>query len=493
MYSPPPDPRLVAGLGVQACEGLHHAHQLKKSDGTSLEVVHRDVSSNNLFATTDGIIKVLDFGIAKVQDASVRTSTGSVKGTYAYMAPEQLRGEVLDRRTDQFAMGTVLWELFARRHLFKRETDFLTFQAITSDPIPDICEFRPDVPPTLAGVIAKALSRDREDRFPTARAMSEALGKSVASLGGPMTASELSDVIAEAFRARLKDQRALIRIAREGGSLDLDDDLGPGVGHGTSLSTTPVSLISQIGSVDPMSPQKAAIATRRSSQLDAAEPPTPTPAPLPRRTNQVAVPTAPRSTSMDAVPMPMAPPSRSKLPLVLLALLLLGGGAAAIYFFVLAPPKATPADTAGAGSVVRIVAIDASATKLDAAEPSYNPRPNDPADAAPAVADAAPAVADAAPVTPDAAPTRNDNTPPRKKDPPPAAVKGPPGFITIDSSPVYAVIFINGKSYGETPLPRIQLAPGRHTVRAVSASGITQNAVINIESGKLAPTYRFRW
>ncbi len=154
MYPREVDPRLVAGLGIQAAEGLHHAHQLKRSDGTLLEVIHRDVSSNNLFATVDGAVKVLDFGIAKVQDASVRTSTGSVKGTYAYMAPEQLRGGRLDRRTDVFALGIVLWELFAQKHLFKRETDFLTFEAITRDPIPSVLEARPDVPPALAEVIS---------------------------------------------------------------------------------------------------------------------------------------------------------------------------------------------------------------------------------------------------------------------------------------------------------------------------------------------------
>jgi serine/threonine-protein kinase len=124
MYGGSIDPRLVAGLGIQACQGLHHAHNLKKPDGTLLEVVHRDVSANNLFITVDGNVKVLDFGIAKVQDASVRTSTGSVKGTYAYMAPEQLRGEKLDRRTDLFALGTVLWELFARRHCLSRRIRF---------------------------------------------------------------------------------------------------------------------------------------------------------------------------------------------------------------------------------------------------------------------------------------------------------------------------------------------------------------------------------
>ncbi|MBA2541344.1 MAG: serine/threonine protein kinase [Deltaproteobacteria bacterium] len=246
MYPSPPDARLVASLGAQACEGLHHAHQLKRGDGQLMEVVHRDVSANNLFVTVDGVVKVLDFGIAKVQDASVRTSTGSVKGTYAYMAPEQLRGEKLDRRTDVFALGIVLWEMFGRRHLFKRETDFLTFQAITQEPIPEVSELRPDVPPQLSAVIAKALSRNRDDRHPSARALGEDLNRSLAPLGGPMSSSELSDVINAAFEVRLRDQRQLIRVARAGGSYDLFEDLGPSVGHGTPLVSTPVSVVSAV-------------------------------------------------------------------------------------------------------------------------------------------------------------------------------------------------------------------------------------------------------
>ena len=112
-----------------------------------LEVVHRDVSPQNLFVTVDGIVKVLDFGIAKIQDASVRTSTGAVKGTYAYMAPEQLRGERVDRRTDVFALGIVLWEtagapppVQARHRVPDVPGDHRT------SPIPDICAIRPDVP-----------------------------------------------------------------------------------------------------------------------------------------------------------------------------------------------------------------------------------------------------------------------------------------------------------------------------------------------------------
>src|SRR6185312_13181191 len=198
-YPLPPDPRLVAGFGVQACEGLHHAHQLKTSSGELLGVVHRDVSPQNLFVTVDGVVKVLDFGIAKVQDATSKTSTGAVKGTYAYMAPEQLRNEPLDRRTDVWALGAVLWETLAQRHLFKRDTEFLTFQAITTESIPDICEVRPDVPPLLGDVIARALSRNRDDRFASARALGEALAQAVGPLGGAASTAQISDEVERAF------------------------------------------------------------------------------------------------------------------------------------------------------------------------------------------------------------------------------------------------------------------------------------------------------
>ena len=435
------DPRLVAGLGVQACEGLHHAHNLKRPDGTPFEVVHRDVSSNNLFATTDGVVKVLDFGIAKIQDASVKTSTGSMKGTYAYMAPEQLRGERLDRRTDVFAMGIVLWELFGRKHLFKRETEFLTFQAITTEPIPDVCEFRPDVPLALGAVIAKALSRNREDRYPTARALGEALAQSVASIGGAYTAAAISEEIERAFAVRLADQRALIRIAREGGALSLDDDLGPQIGHGTEMMTTPISMLSSRGNVTEAGP----------SSLSAPAPPA---FPVQR-----------------APSLPMAPVESRRWPLILLVLLVLGGGAAAAFFYTRTEQKP---QVESAPVRMTTITIDA-AVVVDAAPVAVE------IDAAVAVADPPP---DAARVT------RTHKPPP---PPPPPKPSGPPGFITIDSTPVYAVIYIDGKNKGETPLVKILVPPGKHTVKAVSPSGSVKTFTINIESGKVAPTRRIEW
>ena len=444
LYPASIDPRLVAGLGVQACEGLHHAHNLKKTDGSPLEVVHRDVSSNNLFATTDGVVKVLDFGIAKIQDASVKTSTGSMKGTYAYMAPEQLRGERLDRRTDVFAMGIVLWELFGRKHLFKRETDFLTFQAITTEPIPDVCEIRPDVPPAVGEVIAKALARNRDDRYPTARALGEALARSVVPIGGALSASTISEDIEKTFEARLADQRALLRIAREGGALSLEEDLGPQIGHGTELMTTPVSMLSSSGQ----------------TEHSPSSPPAP---PVVRR------PTMP------------APSTPRRWPVLLVALLVLGAGAAAAYIY---GAREQPQKSVDAPPVrMATITIDAAPTLTYQARPEITAPPEvtivPPADVPPDAKQR-----DATVVT------RTHKTPQPPSQP---AVKGPPGFITIDSTPVYAVIYVDGKNKGETPLVKMSVGPGKHTIKAVSPSGSVKSFSIHIESGKVAPTRRIEW
>ncbi|MBA3542512.1 MAG: serine/threonine protein kinase, partial [Deltaproteobacteria bacterium] len=138
------DVRLVAGIIVQACEGLHAAHEARGPDGQLLAVVHRDVSPPNMMVCGDGTVKLLDFGIAKARGANSRTRTGTVKGKNAYMSPEQILGKPLDRRSDIFALAVVMYEMLAIRRLFHRDSDFLTFKAITEEPIPDIRERRPD-------------------------------------------------------------------------------------------------------------------------------------------------------------------------------------------------------------------------------------------------------------------------------------------------------------------------------------------------------------
>jgi len=457
-YGEMPDPRLVAGIAVQACEGLHHAHQLKNSDGSVMEVVHRDISPQNLFVTVDGIVKVLDFGIAKIQDATVRTSTGAVKGTYAYMAPEQLRGERVDRRADVFAMGIVMWETLTRRHLFKRDTDYLTFGAITHEPIEDVTVQRPDVPPALAAVIMTALSRDREARFPTARMLGEAIAAAVA----PFTGSVISEEIARAFPRELGEQLALIRVAREGGSFPLDLDRGPSVGHGAELLTTPASSQRPIprssGGASVPATGQGAVAHGSASGVARSE----------------------SGVGRSASGVGRAAPARSWRPLAIAAIALaLGGLAAYIYVRATRVPAIArhAADERADAGVERAATV--AMNVIDAPAEDAPPPPDAPPDAPPAA-------------PPDARPVRSGVTD-RAKPTGSARPSGPPGYVTIDSSPVYAVIYIDGKHYGETPLVKLALPPGRHSVHAVAPSGATRDVRITIESGKVAPASRIEW
>jgi serine/threonine protein kinase len=189
------DMRVVAGIIVQACEGLHAAHEARDEHGQLMGVVHRDVSPPNIMVTSDGTVKLLDFGIAKARGANSRTRTGTVKGKNAYMSPEQILGKPLDRRSDVFALGIVMYEMLAIKRLFHRDSDFLTFKAITEEPIPDIRERRPDLPPGMRAALLQAMARDPNGRFDTALAFANALRNSVATLGGPASPSDLARLL----------------------------------------------------------------------------------------------------------------------------------------------------------------------------------------------------------------------------------------------------------------------------------------------------------
>lgn len=194
---------LVGGIMQQTSDALHYAHELRDRGGEILGIVHRDVTPSNIFLTESGVAKVLDFGIAKVKDASAHTQTGTVKGKYAYMAPEQLRGGSVDRRADTFALGIVLYEMLALRRLFQRKTDYLTFRAVMEQPIPDVRQYRPDVPAHLAEMLAKALDRDPTQRFQTARQLGSAALDVLSTLKRPWSQGEISDFVHATFSTEL--------------------------------------------------------------------------------------------------------------------------------------------------------------------------------------------------------------------------------------------------------------------------------------------------
>jgi serine/threonine-protein kinase len=202
---------LVAGIVQQSCDALHYAHELRDR-GETLGLVHRDVTPSNIFLTESGIAKVLDFGIAKAKGASTQTQEGTVKGKYAYMAPEQLRGSDIDRRVDIFALGIVVFEMLALRRLFQRKTDYLTFRAVMEQPIPDIRRYRADAPESLAFVLARALDRDPENRFETARQLGTAVLDAIGP-SRPWSQGEISDFVRGNFDADLAKRSNAVQSA----------------------------------------------------------------------------------------------------------------------------------------------------------------------------------------------------------------------------------------------------------------------------------------
>ncbi|HEU4616252.1 MAG TPA: serine/threonine-protein kinase [Kofleriaceae bacterium] len=147
---------------------LHYAHERRREDGTLLDIVHRDVSPSNILVSYEGAVKLVDFGVAKAATSTVKTRTGALKGKIAYMSPEQAKGAPIDRRSDIFSLGIVLWEMLTGERLFKAENDLATIQRIINSNAQPPSQVRPECPPELDRVVLRALANDLEQRYQTA-------------------------------------------------------------------------------------------------------------------------------------------------------------------------------------------------------------------------------------------------------------------------------------------------------------------------------------
>lgn len=197
---------VAAEIVAQACDGLHAAHELKDEMGRNVGLVHRDVSPHNLMLARSGTVILVDFGIAKAQGTAVRTSTGRIKGKFPYMSPEQCRGEALDRRSDIFSLGILLHELVTAHRLFFRNNELMVLKAVTEDPITPPSHFCPQLPPELEAIILKALERDPDKRFATAREMGSAIRDTINGLGGRMTPLVIRDYLNDHFSEELAER-----------------------------------------------------------------------------------------------------------------------------------------------------------------------------------------------------------------------------------------------------------------------------------------------
>jgi len=186
-------------LGSAAAAGLHHAHERRGFDGKPLGIIHRDVSPTNVIVTYEGAVKIVDFGIAKASTSRHSTRPSVRKGKMAYMSPEQCKGEALDRRSDVFALGVVLYELCTLARAFHAEGEFAVMNQIVNHDLPPASSRRADVPAELDRILARALHRDPDLRYGSARELQRELDEFAVDQGLLATPEALAAVMEELF------------------------------------------------------------------------------------------------------------------------------------------------------------------------------------------------------------------------------------------------------------------------------------------------------
>ena len=198
----------------QACLGLHAAHELKDDEGESLQLVHRDVSPQNILVTYDGIVKLVDFGVAKAMGrAGGETTAGQLKGKVPYMSPEQARGGNIDRRTDIFAMGIVLYKMTTGLHPFLGENDLVTMKNIIGRPVPSPRLKNAQFPIELEQVILKCLQKEPEKRYQTMLELHQAIERVQVSMGTAVVDDDVGSFVRSLLGDRGQKRRLALRDA----------------------------------------------------------------------------------------------------------------------------------------------------------------------------------------------------------------------------------------------------------------------------------------
>lgn len=223
---------------ADALDGLGYAHDLRGYDGTPLGVVHRDISPQNIFVTYAGVVKLLDFGIAKAESNVVETRTGIVKGKYAYIAPEQALAAPVDRRADLWSMGVVLWEMLTSRRLFKSVNELATLNETLRGEIRPPSHYNPAVPRELDAAVLRALQRDVDERYATAAEFKDALEAWLDTQPDPPDRKAIAALMKERFGDIIEQHQQRLRecIAAVADDSRSVDRLVLGGGHSTMTS-----------------------------------------------------------------------------------------------------------------------------------------------------------------------------------------------------------------------------------------------------------------
>ena len=209
--------RLIMSV-AQACyvvmelaKGLDYAHKATDDYGRPLNIIHRDVSPQNVLVSYGGQVKLIDFGVAKAAVQSTKTQVGVLKGKFGYMSPEQIRGEAIDQRSDIFAAGTVLWELLTNRRLFTGDNEFEIFQKVRDANVDPPSAKNPQIPPEVVRIVMKALTAQPDDRYTYCADLARDLGQFLTSIEPLYTQRHLSEWMARFFEEEFTSEQQKIQ------------------------------------------------------------------------------------------------------------------------------------------------------------------------------------------------------------------------------------------------------------------------------------------
>ncbi|MBI3182222.1 MAG: serine/threonine protein kinase [Myxococcales bacterium] len=223
---------ITARVMLEAAHGLQFAHDFADDSGQPLNVVHRDVSPSNVFCTYQGQVKLLDFGIARARNQASVTGAGTFRGKFLYMAPEQVLGAQIDRRTDVFTLGICLYEAVTGVRPFHRDNPEAILKAVAACDAPPPTAHRPELPPELASIISRAMARAPQERYPTAAAIGEDLEKFLAKQGEPTDRAALAEYLKSIFGEERATRKmrvpSLATLSRSG--VELPGYTNPGAG-----------------------------------------------------------------------------------------------------------------------------------------------------------------------------------------------------------------------------------------------------------------------
>jgi serine/threonine-protein kinase len=279
---------IILRILADACAGLHAAHELCDAAGHPLHVVHRDVSPQNILVNTKGVVKVIDFGVAKARDRHAdETSSGILKGKIQYMAPEQAVGKPVDRRADVWAIGAILYRMLSGRAPFEAENQLATLHLLSSGVPP--APLPPQVPKPVAAVIRRALTYDAAHRYATASELQVALEAAMRATQSMTRASDVAAYVGERLASRAAARKEAIALAMKSATershiakvLQTNTEMGSGVGRIEPTDQTLAAPVAPAGKQDvetivlakesTAAPGESSIGTLASASIDAID------------------------------------------------------------------------------------------------------------------------------------------------------------------------------------------------------------------------------